>query len=161
MAELIVEKELEVEAPARDIWEAMMDVSAWPEWKPFITKASIGSGYGSLTSGARIRMSVMVGGPASVPLSARVTEFDKPSRLAWEGGVKGLFHAMHSFDFEDRGAKTRVVSKEIFSGLLLPVVKLMVTEGDLEKLHERWLEAIKDRMEKKEEAATEPDAHGH
>jgi len=147
MGEIVVEKSLEVEAPALAIWEEMMKVSSWPEWKPFMKKAGV-SGYDSLTCGAKIKMSVMVGGSASVPLSATVIEFNRPERLVWEGGVKGLFHAVHSFDFKSMGDKTRVTSREEFNGVLTGVVQLMVTKDDLERLHEQWLIAIKKRMER-------------
>lgn len=162
MAEMMVEKSLEVDASPDQIWEAMMDVKSWPEWKPFMTKARFGSGYESVTCGAKIKMSLMVGGPAVVPLSVEVCEFDKPSRLAWQGGVQGLFHAVHGFELQDKGGKTRVVSHEKFTGILVPLVKLIISSEDFENLHQEWLLAIKRRVEKKdapeEEAAP---AHSH
>ncbi|HUT52072.1 MAG TPA: SRPBCC domain-containing protein [bacterium] len=161
MAELKVEKSIEVEAPAVEVWDAMMDVKSWPQWKPFMPKASLAGGYESVTCGTKIKMSVMIGGPASVPLKVSVVDFQKPGRLAWEGGVKGVFHAIHSFDFKDKGGKTLVTSREIFTGALLPVVKLMVTEDDLNKLHEDWVKAIKKRVENKPEAEEPAAAHGH
>jgi hypothetical protein len=161
MAELTVEKSIEVEAPAAEVWNAMMDVKSWPQWKPFMTKASVAGGYQSVTCGTKIKMSVMIGGPASVPLKVTVVDFQKPSRLAWEGGVKGIFHAIHSFDLVDQGGKTRVTSRETFTGALLPAVKLIVTEDDLNRLHEEWVKAIKKHVENKPEPAEPAAGHGH
>jgi hypothetical protein len=161
MGEMRVEKSIEVEASAAEIWEAVIDVRSWPSWKPFVTKARIAGGYDSVTCGVKIKMSLMVGGPASVPLTVKVVEFEKPSRFAWEGGVKGLVHAVHGFEFQERGGKTRVTSRETFTGALVPLVKLMVTEEDFHKLHEDWVKAIKKRVEQKPEAEEPSPGHGH
>jgi hypothetical protein len=161
MAQLSVERKMEVKAPAAKIWEQLMDVASWPEWKPFVPKARIASGYDSLTCGAKLKMSIVFGGAASIPLSVTISEFDKPSRLAWEGGAKGLFHAVHGFELKDQGGSTLVTSREDFSGVLLPVVNLIVTKEDLEKLHEQWLLAIKKRMEGEPEQEADASDHGH
>jgi hypothetical protein len=148
MGKLVVEKWIDVDAPAREIWDRVMEVSTWPSWKPFITKASIGGGYESISNGATLKFSILTGGPAAIPLSAKVTEFDSPHKLAWAGGVPGIFHAVHSFEFTEIEGKTRVTSREEFNGILLGLVKLMVTEADFNKLHEDWVQAIKKRVEK-------------
>ena len=85
---------------------------------------------------------------ASVPLAATVTEFDKPGRLVWGGGVPGIFSAEHSFDFKDMGKTTMVTTREVFSGILTGPLQLMVSKEDLENMHQQWLDAIKKKMEK-------------
>jgi len=156
MGRFVVERSVEVEAPVQEVWDRMMEVSTWPEWKPFIKKAKVAGGYDSLTNGSTLKFSAVIGGPVAIPLSAKVTEFSVPSRLAWSGGVPGVFFAVHSFDFKAAQGKTRVVSREEFSGALLGLVKLMVSEQDLEKLHEQWVAAIKARVEKKPAAEPAP-----
>lgn len=146
MGELVVEKSIELDAPAEKIWEQLVDVKSWPEWKPFITKARI-AGYDSLTNGARIKMSLLAGGPAAAPLSVTVNAFDKPRYLSWEGGIKGLLHAEHSFCLEEKGGKTRVTTYEKFAGPLLWFMLRLAPREDLEQLHEKWLQAIKARLE--------------
>jgi len=148
MGEIAVERSLEVAAPAPAIWEEMMKVESWPEWKPFVQKAKIASGYEALSCGSKIKMRLMIGGPAALPLSVTVTEFNRPERLAWEAGVKGLLYGEHSFSFKSMGKTTRVTSQEVFKGPLTALLKLMITREDLERLHMQWLEAIKQRMER-------------
>jgi hypothetical protein len=148
MGKMFVEKSIEVNAPVREVWDRVLEVSTWPEWKPFIRKASIGGGYDSLSNGSSLKFSLFTGGPAAVPLSVKITEFDIPNRLAWEGGVRGLVHAVHSFEFKDVQGKTLVISREEFTGGLLWAMKLMMSQQDLEKLHEQWVQAIKQRVEK-------------
>jgi hypothetical protein len=161
MGQLVVEKSLEVEASARVIWDRMMEVSEWPSWKPFIKKAGVAGGYKTISNGSKITFSALVGGPVAIPLSAKVTEFSAPSRLAWEGGIPGVFHAVHSFDFKEVGGKTVVTSREVFSGFLLGAVSLMVSEDDLLKLHEQWVQAIKKKVEDKPGAEPEPEPAHH
>jgi hypothetical protein len=157
MSEFRVEKSAEVNAPLDKIWEEIIKVGEWPKWKPFVTKASIAGGYEALTNGSTFKMSLKVGGPAAVPLSAKITEFDRPRSLKWGGGVKGLLTAEHGFRFEEQGGKVKVTSWEHFSGALLGFVLLMVSKEDLEKLHEDWVAAIKARFEGKPAEAD----HGH
>lgn len=147
MGEIIVEKSMEVNATPQAIWDEMVKIDTWPEWKPFIKKAGA-SGYECLANGVKFKMTIQVGGPAAVPLSATISEFDQPGRLVWEGGVKGIFHAVHSFDFKESGDKTLVVTREEFKGALTGILNLMVGRDDLEALHQKWLEAIKKRVEK-------------
>lgn len=159
MGEFVVERSGEVKAGPQAIWDAMMAVSDWPKWKPFVTQARIASRHPVLSAGSRIKMSLMVGGPAAAPLTVIVSEFRPPSRLTWTGGVHGVFYAEHSFDFEDLGnGSTRVVSRERFTGWLLPVMLRIVTREDLAQLHEQWVRAIKEKLEGKSEPAP---AAGH
>jgi hypothetical protein len=160
MGRFVVEKSVEVNAPAGAVWEQMVAVLRWPEWKPFIQKARIGGGYESLTNGSTLKFSILIGGPAAIPLSVKVTEFNIPSRLAWSGGVPGLFFATHSFDFQEKQGQTVVTSREEFSGALLGLVKLMLSEEDFEKLHQEWVQAIKKRLEKGVDPAPEAE-HPH
>jgi len=156
MGEISVTKSIVVNAGREDVWELLVDVEGWPEWKPFIKRAKIKGGYESLSCGSRIKMGVLMSGPASVPLTVTVTEFNRPGRLAWEGGVAGLLHAVHSFTLEETADGTRVTSSEVFKGALVgPMKRIFITEEDLEKLHQDWVQAIKDRAEKREDAPAE------
>ncbi len=161
MGQMSVEKSVEVDAPAQAIWEQIIDVASWPSWKPFIKSSKI-KGYDHLGNGGKFSMSIMAAGPAAVPITATVCDFDAPNLLAWEGGVPGIFRAKHSFEFKEAGGKTIVTTKEVFNGILVGLVGLMVTQDDFEKLHDDWLAAIKDKMEtaeESEEEEAEPDHH--
>ncbi len=148
MGEIIVEKSMEVKAGPEAIWDEIVKVDTWPEWKPFIKKAGI-SGSDSLANGTKFKMTISAGGPLPVPLAATIKEFNKPGRLAWGGGVPGIFHAIHSFDFKDMGQTTMVTTREEFKGISTGLLLLVVGREDLEKLHQQWLDAIKKRVEQK------------
>lgn len=160
MATISVEKTIEIEAPAAKIWEQLIDVKSWASWKPFVKKARIGGGHEHIGLGSNIKMSLLVGsGVASAPLSVTVVEFDAPRALAWEGGVKGLVHAIHGFELKEGQGKTVVVSRETFTGALLSLMTLLVSKQELEDLHEAWLKAIKARVTGKGSVEAAP-GHG-
>lgn len=161
MADYVVEKSIEVDAPLGDVWDEMMDVSEWAEWKPFLEYARVSGAYDSLSNGSTLKMGMMFGGPVSLPIKVQVTRFDIHQGLTWAGGVPGLIHAVHSFDFKESGGKTVVTSRETLSGRLLWVLDLLAPREQFEELHEKWLKAIKDRMEAEDEAPAEDHAHGH
>jgi len=161
MAEFTIEKSLEIEATAAEIWDQLVDVKSWPSWKPFIKKASVRGGYETVSSGSGINFSLLLGvGAASAPLRVTVVEFDPRKSLAWEGGVRGLVHAIHGFELEERMGKTVVTSRETFSGALLSIVNLLVPREEMEQLHVDWLEAIKDRVAPQKQEEKTDEAHG-
>lgn len=147
MGEFTVEKSIEVQAPAGAIWEELIKVKEWPKWKPFIKKTSLGSGAEKLSLGAKMKMNLALAGKPAAPLSVTISAFEANRYLAWSGGVKGLLSAVHSFKLEEQGPATKVITREEFKGVLLGLVSFVVKPADLEKLHEQWLLAIKQRME--------------
>ena len=148
MGTLSASRSIEVNASIDEIWKEIIDVKSWPDWKPFVTKAKIAGGYETLSNGSKIKMSLIIVGQAPVPLSVTVCDFNRPTSLAWYGGVKGLVYAVHAFDFKDMGEnKTLVTSKEEFNGALVGLLKLFVSEDEIAATHQRWVLAIKNKME--------------
>ncbi len=160
MSEYYVEKSLDIDAPVERVWDLLIDVDSWSEWKPFIKKAAVAGGYKYLSNGSKLKMSLIAAGQAPVPLRVTVSEFQKPNSLAWEGGVKGLVHAVHGFELKEVAGKTRITSRERFQGALVGFVLRIVTPEDMEAMHEKWVQAFKDKLEGKSEEPEE-DAHGH
>lgn len=139
-----IERSELVDAPAGKVWDAILDVASWPEWKPFITKVNWKGG--ELGCNDKFTMNIKVKGPAA-PVSVRVCYLDKPSRVAWTGGLPGLATSVHSFLLEEKDGKTEVTTREEFTGALVGLMLMIVTEKDLERLHLNWLDAIKKKVE--------------
>lgn len=134
-----------INASAETLWELMCDVNKWPQWKPFIISSSILSGS-PLGLGSVLQFKPKLG-PAPINLKVKISVFDKPRKLGWSGGGPGVT-AFHGFEFEDAGGgKTRVISKETFEGIGVKILKLVIPQSKLEKLHEDWLEAIRIKIE--------------
>jgi hypothetical protein len=145
MAEYKLSRSLEINAPAAVIWDALADVKSWPSWKPFIR--SVRFAGDAIEVGSRFTMNIKVKGPA-VPITVTVIELDRGRKMAWTGGLRGLSMSVHGFVFEESGGKTRVTSYEHFTGALVSLMLLIVTPRDLAELHDKWLDAIKHRVEK-------------
>jgi len=139
-----LERTREIQAPAGKIWDQLLEVKRWPEWKSFIPATSGREVIAGL--GDRFQMRIRVKGPFAFPVPVRVCEFDPPRRLAWTGGIPGTVISVHRFLLEDRGEKTLVTSREEFTGALVGLMLRLVTPQDLGKLHDQWLLALQRRL---------------
>ena len=140
-----IERSLSIKAPAREIWDRIMDVKSWPEWKPFIT--STATGGAEIGNGSKFRMNIKVKGPLPFPVPVRVIDFDPYKYVAWTGGLPGMSVSVHSFIFQEKDGETLLTSREEFTGALVGLMLLFMSEKDFEKLHDDWLEAIRKRVE--------------
>ena len=134
-----------IDAPVQKIWDEILDVHKWPEWKDFV-KSTKFSGQ-ALAPGSKFKMKIQVKGPA-MTFAVKITDFDEQKVLAWQGGLPGGLTAKHGFIFEPKDGKTNVISWEEFKGPLVGLMLKLVKPKDLESLHHRWLIAIKQRVEK-------------
>jgi len=147
MAEMRVDRSIEIDLSPEQAWEWLADIQSWPSWKPFIISSSYTSG-GALRVGSKFKFKPKAG-PVPVTLYTTITESKPPNRVAWGGGFPGL-RAVHSFDFEKSGGgKTRITTKEAFTGFGVSLLNLVFSQKDLEKMHEAWLKAFQDRAAKK------------
>jgi hypothetical protein len=140
-----LDSSIDIEAPARDVWELLIDFAAFPLWNPFIVDAE-----GRPQVGSQLRLRMQPVGGAAVKLQPRVVEVIDGQRLRWEGrfGVRGLFDADHLFIVEPRGAaRSRLVQQETFSGLLVPFFGRSLDRGTLPAFQAMNM-ALKERAEK-------------
>lgn len=143
MAEFSVEVSAEVNANCEQIWQWMADVEKWREWTPFIISASYIKGKG-LEEGATFKFKPSVK-PFSLNLKATVTESRFLHRLTWEGNLPAL-KARHTFEFIPLGnGKTRIISREKFTGAGVFFFRLFFPKEKLEQLHSDWLKAIQNK----------------
>jgi hypothetical protein len=135
---------VEIDAPASVVWQMLVDFDAFATWNPFITSAE-----GPVQVGGRLtlRMQPMTG--SAVTLRPTVVEVVEGRRLRWQGRfkVRGLFDADHLFVVEPRGADSRLVQQEKFSGLLVPFLQRSLDRGTLPAFH-AMNKALKERAER-------------
>jgi hypothetical protein len=120
---------IDIEAPAKKVWEVLIDFAAFPLWNPFITQAE-----GRLELGGRLTLRMQPVGGSAVTLRPTVVEVVDGQRLRWQGrlGVRGLFDADHQFIVEPLGAAgSRLIQQERFSGLLVPFLQRSLDRGTL------------------------------
>lgn len=116
----VIETEIEIDAPARTIWEILTDFSAMPSWNPFIRSIS-----GPLAVGARLVVEIAPPGRSPMTFKPEVLTVLPEKELCWRGVVASqrIFAGEHRFQLEPaRDGRTRLIHGEAFSGLLVPLV---------------------------------------
>jgi hypothetical protein len=136
--------EIDIAAPRQRVWQVLADLSAYREWNPFIVEAT-----GHVEQGGRLTLRMQNVGGRVMTLRPTVTEVREGELLRWLGRlwIPGLLDVEHTFALEDRaGSGTRLVQKEDFRGVLVPLVARTLDRGTLPAFV-RMNEALKRRAE--------------
>ena len=118
-----IRTEIEISASRQDVWDALTDLSSYPEWNPFIKK-----GEGDLAAGSELKLLVKPPGAIGKTIKPKVVEAEPGRRLAWIGCslLPGIFDGERYFLLEDSGdGVTKLVHGERFTGFLTPIMQAM------------------------------------
>lgn len=110
--------EVEINASAERVWHLLTDFARFPQWNPFIQRAS-----GEPTIGARLEVTIQPSGTPGRIVRPTVLKAEPNRELRWLGRwrIPGLLDAEHIFTIEPLGAdRVRFTQREIFTGLLAP-----------------------------------------
>ena len=113
-----IQTEIEMAATPARVWQVLTDLTAYPQWNPFITRA-----HGELREGARLEVFIQIPGGSGRVFRPEVLKVARERELRWLGrlAVPGLFNGEHIFRIEPRGTgRTRFLHGERFTGLLIP-----------------------------------------
>ena len=84
---------LDVDAPAEDVWDLLIDLDAWPRWGPTVRAAALDDGRRHLSAGATGRVRP-IAGPG---LPFRVTDWEEgPDERRWSWSVAGVPATTHA-----------------------------------------------------------------
>ena len=111
--------EIEIEASAERVWQLLTDFPHFPQWNPFIRRAS-----GSVKLGERLEVNIQPSGANSMTFRPTVFKAEPNRELRWIGHllIPGLFDGEHIFTIEPLGTnRLRFIQREIFTGLLVPL----------------------------------------
>jgi hypothetical protein len=136
--------EIEVEAPAERVWQVLTDFASFPQWNPFIRRAS-----GEPKVGERLEVHIQPSGGRSMTFRPQVLKAEAPRELRWLGRLflSRLFDGEHIFTIEAIGpTRSRLVQREIFTGLLVPLFGRSL-DRDTKRGFEEMNEALKARAE--------------
>jgi hypothetical protein len=109
--------EVEINAPAAEVYRVLTELERYHEWNPFIPSIA-----GRLAVGEHLKLEVSLPEGKSYLLKPTVTRVVENAELRWHGAYlfPFLLEAEHFFLVIERGERlTRVVQGENFSGLLL------------------------------------------
>ena len=136
--------EIEIDAPADRVWRVLTEFDAYPDWNPFLRRAS-----GEVKEGARLEVYMQSSGGRGMTFRPTVIRAEPNREFRWLGhlGVSGLFDGEHSFTIESlEGDRVRFVQSERFTGVLVPLMLLMI-EKDTKRGFEEMNQALKERAE--------------
>lgn len=140
--------EIEIDAPPATVWRVLTDLARYPDWNPFITSAE-----GTVAVGERLTNRLEPPGGTAMTFRPTVTEVEEGGVFEWIGrlGVPGLFDGRHRFELVAEGDRTRLIHREHFGGVLVPLMKKKLdtaTRTGFEAMNA----ALKERVEAAERA---------
>jgi hypothetical protein len=112
--------QINIDAPPVRVWQVLTDLSAYPDWNPFIVRAE-----GRVDVGSRLTLRMQPAGGRPMTLKPTVVEAVEGSSLRWRGtvGIPGLLDAEHVFRLTERnGSGSTLHQDEHFHGLLVPLM---------------------------------------
>ncbi len=141
-----LDSEIEIQAPAERVWQVLTDFAAFPEWNPFMRRAS-----GQVKTGAQLDVYLQPQGAGGMRFRPTVLKAEPNNELRWLGHllIPGLFDGEHILRIEPLGPdRVRFIQHEIFSGLLVPMLVRSLDRDTLRGFQEMNL-ALKTRAEKR------------
>jgi hypothetical protein len=136
--------EIEIQASAERVWQLLTDFPSFPQWNPFIRKAS-----GNISVGERLEVRLQPSGASAMTFRPTVLKVEPNREFRWLGHllIAGLFDGEHSFTIEPLGeGRVRFTQREIFRGLLVPLLARGL-DTDTQRGFEEMNQALKARAE--------------
>ena len=136
--------EIEIQASAERVWQLLTDFPSFPQWNPFIRKAS-----GNIRVGERLEVNIQPSGASAMTFRPTVLKVEPNRELRWLGHllISGLFDGEHIFTIEPLGeGRVRFTQREVFTGLLVPLFARGL-DTDTRRGFEEMNQALKTRAE--------------
>ncbi|AET65241.1 SRPBCC domain-containing protein [Methanothrix harundinacea] len=139
-----IRDEVEIRGSPEEVWRILTDFEAYRDWNPFIRPV-----VGVASEGARLRVQIRPPGGRAMAFRPRVTRVARGRELRWLGRLwlPGILDGEHIFEIEPLGPdRVRLVQREIFSGLLVPLARGRIREETIAGFREMD-RALKERAE--------------
>ncbi len=136
--------EIEIQASAERVWQLLTDFPSFPQWNPFIRKAT-----GNIRVGERLEVNIQPSGASGMTFRPTVLKAEPNRELRWLGHllISGLFDGEHIFTIEPLGeGRVRFTQREVFTGLLVPLFARGL-DTDTRRGFEEMNQALKARAE--------------
>ena len=136
--------EVTIDAPAERVWELLTDFGSFPDWNPFMQRAS-----GEVVVGEKLVVYLKPPGGMGMSFKPRVTKVVSNREFRWLGHfvMPGVFDGEHIFAIEPIGdASCRFVQREEFRGILVQLVLAMMGKAT-ERGFNEMNQALKARAE--------------
>ena len=125
-----IKTEIDIAAPPAKVWKILTDIEKWKDWSPVINDAS-----GTASPGSKLSITMCSkegkGGKDGPKYEPVVTVFEEPRRFQWRATMMAgfIFTNGKVLELEETTAGTRLVHKETFSGMLVPLMWTQMESG--------------------------------
>lgn len=138
-----IRTETSIEAQPDEVWRVLADFQEYPSWNPFVRKIS-----GTMALGERIEVVLAIADRKPTTVCPVVTSADPGTRFGWRGSMsmRGVFDGHHVFELAADGSGTRLVHREEFNGVVVPILMPFIRRATIEAF-EGMNTALKARVE--------------
>ena len=139
-----ISTEIRIDASAECIWQVLTDFPSYDLWNSVLYPIR-----GEAKAGARLEVRVRLLGGLGMTFRVKVLGAELGRELRWKGQFlhPALFAGEHSFMIEPMGnGHVRFVQREVYSGLLVPIV-MLILESSNRRVFEEMNKALKARAE--------------
>lgn len=122
-----IHTEIEIEAPAANVWAILTDFEAYADWNPFVKNVS-----GEASAGTQLSVTVQPEGGEAMDFKPTVLKAEENQELRWLGRVilPNVFDGEHYFIIKEISeSKVKLVHGENFKGILVPLMWGGMEEG--------------------------------
>ena len=146
MGKVVVEESIIVNASKEKVWQVFKDLGQWPEWNEGVVEAKWVSGE-PWAKGSTFQFSAVTGKRKNT-FNPIIIESNPESQVVWQGKLWSI-KALHTYKFEQVDqTKTKVTTREEFSGALLSLGKKFVSEENIRETFVKSLAKLKEETEK-------------
>jgi hypothetical protein len=119
----ILESWIDINVPASEAWDALIDMGSWGQWNSFIPSVE-----GKLAVGKRMKIKVVSPGMKEMIFEPEVYEIEDYQRISWGGGfLVFVYKGIHEFILEPVDpSTTRFRQIEKFQGPIVLLMKKMI-----------------------------------
>lgn len=142
--------EVMIEASAESVFGMLTDIARYHEWNPLIVLAR-----GRVAPGDKLHICIRPPGKSDQPYVVEVLRVVLDREFVWLGHMKmkGILDGMHFFELFPEGTnRVRLVHREEFRGLLVPLVWRAFLDTRMREGFEALNRSLKERAERSSRA---------
>jgi hypothetical protein len=114
-----IQSEIIINAPATKVWKVLMDFENWEKWNPIVKNAK-----GKASLGEKLSISMIGKGDNDGPkYDPTITIYEEAKLFRWRAKMMAEFLMTNDkvFELYENGSQTRLIHKELFSGMFVPL----------------------------------------
>ena len=115
----IIETEIQIDASPERVWTILTDLDKYSEWNPFIKSAK-----GKVIEGKKLEVRISPPNKKEMSFKPTVLTAKANAEFRWLGQLifPGIFDGEHVFTVTGNEKGSILVQKEMFKGILVPIV---------------------------------------